>query len=56
MWLAALLNEDMWLKVNKLTLACLLALRSDVLVPVVILLLVQASLVLQVAQPLATDA
>ncbi len=47
-WWAALLHEEMWLQVNKLTLACLLALRNDVLVPVVILLLVQASLVLQV--------
>ena len=48
-WWGALLHEEMWLQVNKLTLACLLALRNDVLVPVVILLLVQASLILQVA-------
>ena len=47
-WWSALLHEEMWLQVNKLTLACLLALRYDVLVPVVILLLVQASLMLQV--------
>ena len=51
----ALLHEEMWLQVNKLTLACLLALRNDVLVPVVILLLVQASLILQVGRLLWCD-